>query len=243
MESICRDRESIVFEMQSLNGLFYVMDRPLRATQRRFETHGGIVESRQRCHFDRVAETGSGIQHEGLHRPSTGESMPTTVSVASVQRTPSLEGQTVRVQGWVRTRRDSKAGLSFVNLSDGSCQATLQLVVPSTLANYASEVLRLTAGCSIEAEGTLVKGQGKTPTLELQASSLKVHGFVDDPDTYPIQPKPHTYEYLREVAHLRPRTNTFGAVGRIRHCRASSSGCTRRSSRPATARVRARCSA
>ncbi|MFZ4721561.1 MAG: asparagine--tRNA ligase [Phycisphaerales bacterium] len=144
--------------------------------------------------------------------------MPTTVSVAAIQRTPNLEGQVVRVQGWVRTRRDSKAGLSFVNLSDGSCQGALQLVVPNTLANYASEVMRLTAGCSIEAEGTLVKGQGKVPTLELQATSLHVHGFVDDPDTYPIQPKAHTYEYLREVAHLRPRTNTFGAVGRIRHC-------------------------
>jgi asparaginyl-tRNA synthetase len=144
--------------------------------------------------------------------------MPTTVSVASIQRTPNLEGQSVRVQGWVRTRRDSKAGVSFVNLSDGSCQGTLQLVVPNTLANYATEVTRLTAGCSVEAEGTLVMGQGKTPTLELQASSLHVHGFVEDPDTYPIQPKAHTYEYLREVAHLRPRTNTFGAVGRIRHC-------------------------
>ena len=144
--------------------------------------------------------------------------MSKTVSVASIQRTPTLEGHTVRVQGWVRTRRDSKAGLSFVNLSDGSCQGTLQLVVPNTLANYGSEVMRLTAGCSIEAEGTLVKGQGKTPTLELQATALHVHGFVDDPDTYPIQPKAHTYEYLREVAHLRPRTNTFGAVGRIRHC-------------------------
>jgi asparaginyl-tRNA synthetase len=144
--------------------------------------------------------------------------MPTTVSVAAIQRTPNLEGQVVRVQGWVRTRRDSKAGLSFVNLSDGSCQGALQLVVPNTLANYASEVMRLTAGCSIEAEGTLVKGQGKVPTLELQATALHVHGFVDDPDTYPIQPKAHTYEYLREVAHLRPRTNTFGAVGRIRHC-------------------------
>jgi asparaginyl-tRNA synthetase len=144
--------------------------------------------------------------------------MPSTVSVASVLRTPTLEGQTVRVQGWVRTRRDSKAGLSFVNLSDGTCQAALQLVVPNTLSNYASEVTKLTAGCSIEAEGTLVKGQGKTPTLELQTTHLHVHGFVDDPDTYPIQPKAHTYEYLREVAHLRPRTNTFGAVGRIRHC-------------------------
>ena len=139
--------------------------------------------------------------------------MANPLSVAKITQHPDKhEGATVRVQGWVRTRRDSKAGVSFVNLSDGTCQATLQLVVPNTLANYTEQVMKLTAGCSIEAEGTLVKGQGKTQALELQATSLKVHGFVDDPDTYPIQPKAHTYEYLREVAHLRPRTNTFGAL-------------------------------
>ena len=93
----------------------------------------------------------------------------------------------------------------------------LQVVAPAALANYTNEIMKLTAGCSIEVEGKLVMGQGKTPTLEMQAESIRVHGFVDDPDTYPIQPKAHTYEYLREVAHLRPRTNTFGAVGRIRH--------------------------
>ena len=145
--------------------------------------------------------------------------MSAATSIAHILKKPeSYEGTTARVQGWVRTRRDSKAGVSFVNVSDGSCQAALQVVVPNTLANYASEVLRLTAGCSVEAEGRLVMGQGKTPTLELQAERLKVHGFVEDPDTYPIQPKAHTYEYLRDVAHLRPRTNTFGALGRIRHC-------------------------
>jgi asparaginyl-tRNA synthetase len=146
--------------------------------------------------------------------------MPQTLSIDSIVRAPAThDGGQARVQGWVRTRRDSKAGVSFVNLSDGSCQAALQLVVPNSLANYA-EVQRLTAGCSVEAEGTLVKGQGKTQALEMQVSSLRVHGFVDDPDTYPIQPKAHSYEYLREVAHLRPRTNTFGALGRIRHCMA-----------------------
>jgi len=149
--------------------------------------------------------------------------MPTTLSVAAINKNPQTHENTlVSVRGWVRTRRDSKAGLSFVNLSDGSCQAALQLVVPNTLANYADEVMRLTTGCSIEAEGTLVRGQGKSQSLELQTTHLKVHGFVDDPDTYPIQPKAHTYEYLREVAHLRPRTNTFGALGRIRHCLAMS---------------------
>jgi asparaginyl-tRNA synthetase len=144
--------------------------------------------------------------------------MAQPISIAKVLQQPeTVEGTTATIRGWVRTRRDSKAGVSFVNVSDGSCQATLQVVAPSSLANYASDVLRLTAGCSVEATGTLVKGQGKSQTLELQADRMHVHGFVDDPDTYPIQPKAHSYEYLREVAHLRPRTNTFGALGRIRH--------------------------
>ncbi len=141
--------------------------------------------------------------------------------VSEIRRT-SFEPPAGRVvvRGWVRTRRDSKAGISFVNLSDGSCFDSLQLVVPSALDNYQAEVLRLTAGCAVEAAGTLVQGQGKTPALELQVEALKVHGWVDDPDTYPIQPKAHTYEYLREVAHLRPRTNSFGALGRVRHAMA-----------------------
>lgn len=126
-----------------------------------------------------------------------------------------LQGQVV-VRGWVRTRRDSKAGLSFVQLSDGSCHATLQLVIPSLLANYESQVLRLTPGCSLEAEGHLVASQGKGQSVEVAVSSLRVIGWVDDPDTYPIQPKPHSFEFLREVAHLRPRTQTFGAMLRVR---------------------------
>ena len=145
--------------------------------------------------------------------------MPAATAILNILKDPKThEGKAARVQGWVRTRRDSKAGVSFVNLSDGSCQGTLQLVVPSGLANYAEQVLRLTAGCSIEAEGQLVMGQGKVPALEMQVATLKVHGFVDDPDTYPISPKRHSFEYLREVAHLRVRTNTFGAVARVRHC-------------------------
>ena len=123
----------------------------------------------------------------------------------------------VEVRGWVRTRRDSKAGLSFVNVSDGSCFDTIQIVAPNTLANYDTEVARLTAGCAIVAEGELVASQGKGQSFELQASRLEVVGWVDDPETYPIQPKAHSPEFLREVAHLRPRTNLFGAVSRVRH--------------------------
>ncbi|MCZ7648292.1 MAG: asparagine--tRNA ligase [Planctomycetota bacterium] len=126
-------------------------------------------------------------------------------------------GETVTVRGWVRTRRDSKAGLSFVQLHDGSCFAPLQVVAPKELPNYASEVAKLTAGCAIEAEGRLVPSEGKGQTVEVQASRVNVVGWVDDPDHYPMQPKRHTLEYLREVAHLRSRSNTIGAVTRVRH--------------------------
>jgi len=123
----------------------------------------------------------------------------------------------VTVKGWVRTRRDSKAGISFVHLSDGSAFHPLQVVAPSALPNYADEVLKITSGCAVEATGTIVPSPAKGQPFEMQASTIKVIGWVDDPDTYPIQPKRHTMEYLREVAHLRPRTNVIGAVTRMRH--------------------------
>ncbi len=126
-------------------------------------------------------------------------------------------GSAVTVRGWVRTRRDSKAGLSFVTVSDGSCFDPIQVVANNDLPNYAEEIARLTAGCSVVASGTLVASQGKGQGFEIQASAIEVLGWVDDPETYPIQPKPHSLEFLREVAHLRPRTNLFGAVTRVRH--------------------------
>ncbi len=122
------------------------------------------------------------------------------------------------VKGWVRTRRDSKAGLSFIHVNDGSCFDNFQIVAPADLPNYESEVQKLTTGCAIEATGTLVESQGQGQAVEMQASELKVVGWVDDPDTYPISAKRHTFEYLREQAHLRVRTNTFGAVTRVRDC-------------------------
>ena len=121
------------------------------------------------------------------------------------------------LKGWVRTRRDSKAGISFVNVSDGSCFHPVQVVAPNTLSNYADEVLRLTAGCAVEATGTIVPSPAKGQPFEMQATAIKVVGWVEDPDSYPIQPKPHTLEFLREVSHLRPRTNVIGAVTRVRH--------------------------
>ena len=142
------------------------------------------------------------------------------MAVVSVQQALAgkvAAGSEVTVRGWVRTRRDSKAGLSFVNVSDGSCFAPIQVVAPATLENYETEIKRLTASCSVIATGTLVASQGQGQSFEIQASSIEVVGWVEDPETYPIQPKAHSLEFLREVAHLRPRTNLFGAVTRIRH--------------------------
>jgi asparaginyl-tRNA synthetase len=127
-------------------------------------------------------------------------------------------GESVTVKGWVRTRRDSKGGFSFVAINDGSCFDSIQIVAPGTLGNYASEVMHLTSGCSVIATGKLVKSQGKGQAFEIQAEEIRVVGWVENPDHYPVSPKQHTFEYLREVAHLRARTNTFGAITRVRNC-------------------------
>jgi asparaginyl-tRNA synthetase len=140
--------------------------------------------------------------------------------IADILNGAVAPGTAVTVKGWIRTRRDSKAGLSFVHLNDGSCFDSIQVVVPSALENYEADVLKLTAGCSAEIDGALVPSEGKGQAFEIKAASVRVVGWVEDPDTYPISPKRHTYEYLREVAHLRPRTNTFGAVARVRHAMA-----------------------
>ncbi len=124
----------------------------------------------------------------------------------------------VLLKGWIRTRRDSKAGLSFLHLHDGTCFDPVQVVVQSDLSNYETDVQRLTSGCSVEVIGMIAESQGKGQSVEIHAESVVVAGFVEDPDTYPVPAKRHTFEYLREVAHLRPRTNTFSAVARVRHC-------------------------
>ncbi|MCC5786034.1 MAG: asparagine--tRNA ligase [Phycisphaerales bacterium] len=128
-------------------------------------------------------------------------------------------GTKVTVKGWVRTRRDSKAdgGLSFVAVHDGSCFEPIQVVARADLPNYAAEIAKLNTGCSVEVEGELVESQGKGQSVEIAADAVRVVGWVDDPDSYPVQNKRHTFEFLREVAHLRTRTNTFGAVARVRH--------------------------
>ncbi len=140
-----------------------------------------------------------------------------TFSVKQILDGKAPAGQPVTVKGWVRTRRDSKAGISFIALSDGSCFNPIQIVAPGSLDNYAKEISHLTAGCAVEATGLIVPSPAKGQAFEMQADAVKVVGWVDDPDAYPIQPKPHTMEYLREVAHLRPRTNVIGAATRVRH--------------------------
>jgi len=135
-------------------------------------------------------------------------------------RAPKDEPVTLR--GWVRTRRDSKAGISFVHVTDGSCFNPVQAVVPSALGNYAEDVLHLTAGCAVEVTGVVVPSPAKGQPFEVQASAVTVIGWVEDADSYPIQPKAHTLEFLRDVAHLRPRTNVIGAVTRVRDCVAHS---------------------
>ena len=125
-------------------------------------------------------------------------------------------GSEVTLMGWVRTRRDSKGGFSFLEINDGSTIKNIQVVVTSSLPNYADEILRLTAGCSVMVTGTVVESPGKGQNLELQAKQVQVLGWAD-PETYPLQKKRHSFEYLRTIAHLRSRTNTFGAVARIRN--------------------------
>ncbi|WP_294912467.1 asparagine--tRNA ligase [uncultured Gilliamella sp.] len=126
-------------------------------------------------------------------------------------------GSTISVQGWVRTRRDSKAGISFLAVYDGSCFDPIQAVIEKELPNYEQDILRLTAGCSVKVTGKVVESPGQGQKYELQATQVEVYGFVDDPETYPMAAKRHSIEYLREVAHLRARTNIVGAITRVRH--------------------------
>ena len=126
-------------------------------------------------------------------------------------------GDKVTLAGWIRTRRDSKAGFSFLAINDGSGFDNVQVIAPNSLNNYENEVLKLTTGCSVVVDGTLKASEGQGQAYEVLADKVFVTGFVEDPDTYPMSAKRHSVEYLREYAHLRPRTNLMGAVMRIRN--------------------------
>lgn len=122
-------------------------------------------------------------------------------------------GKDIHVNGWVRTRRDSK-GFSFLEINDGSTLANLQVIAPDTLPSYEQEIMKITTGSSITVEGNIKESLGKEQRFELQAAKIEVLGLT--PADYPLQKKRHSFEYLREIAHLRPRTNSIGAVARVR---------------------------
>lgn len=138
------------------------------------------------------------------------------MSVALARKAESV-GRQVTLQGWVRTRRDSKGGFSFIELNDGSCMGNVQVIADGSLSNYESEVSKLSVGSSVTITGLVKQSPAKGQATEVQAQSVVVHGGAD-PTTYPMQKKGHTMEFLRTQAHLRPRTNTFGAVTRVRNC-------------------------
>ena len=125
-------------------------------------------------------------------------------------------GSEVTVHGWVRSKRESKAGFCFIAIHDGSCFDTLQIIAPNTLDNYESEISNITTGCSLAITGRLSASKGGGQLVEIQAKSIAVVGWVEDPQNYPIAKKRHSFEYLRTQAHLRPRTNTFSAITRVR---------------------------
>jgi asparaginyl-tRNA synthetase len=145
------------------------------------------------------------------------DTTPPRIPVKSVLAHHVPIGATIAVEGWVRSRRSSKGGFSFVHVNDGSCFDSLQVVAPDALPNYADAVLELGTGCSVRVRGRVAESHGQHQDRELHADAIEVLGWIDDPETYPIAKKRHTFEYLRTVAHLRPRTNTFGAITRIRN--------------------------
>src|SRR5271166_1829414 len=138
------------------------------------------------------------------------------LSVAQA-RHPDSVGMEILLQGWIRTRRDSKGGFSFLELNDGSSFGNVQVIAEANLPNYESEVKKLNAGSSVTVEGLVRASPAQGQPTEVQAQRIVVHGGAD-PETYPLQKKRHSYEFLRTLAHLRPRANTFGAVARVRNC-------------------------
>ncbi len=138
------------------------------------------------------------------------------ISVAEARK-PEAAGKQVQLHGWIRTRRDSKGGFSFLEVNDGSCFGNLQVVADGNLPNYEEEIKKLTVGSSVTITGEIKESPAKGQSTEMQAASVSVDGWADA-TSYPLQKKGHTMEFLRTIAHLRPRSNTFGAVTRLRNC-------------------------
>ena len=138
------------------------------------------------------------------------------ISVARARQVDAI-GKQVVLQGWLRTRRDSKGGFSFLELNDGSCMGNVQVVAPAALSNYEKEIKHLPVGASVTIVGEVKASPAKGQPTEVHAETVTVDGWAD-PEKYPLQKKGHSMEFLRTIAHLRPRTNTFGAVMRVRNC-------------------------
>ncbi|WWO97034.1 MAG: asparagine--tRNA ligase [Candidatus Dasytiphilus stammeri] len=123
----------------------------------------------------------------------------------------------ITLTGWVRTRRSSSAGISFLTINDGSCLNSVQVIAYKSLINYQKEILHLSTGCSVIVIGKLVMSPGKGQFFEIVSETIKILGWIKNPNTYPISAKKHSLEYLRKITHLRPRTTLLGAITRIRH--------------------------
>lgn len=156
---------------------------------------------------------GNPAKQEGTYTVSTEirEAVPLRVQEALQA---DCVGKQVRVAGWVRTKRPSKAGITFLEINDGSSLRNLQVVAPETLSNYSTDVAQLSTGASVVVQGEMVESPAQGQPTELHAESLEVLGFAPD---YPLAKKRHSFEYLRTIGHLRPRTNTFGAIARVRN--------------------------
>ena len=135
--------------------------------------------------------------------------------VAQILKTGEA-GTTVDLRGWVRTKRESKQDFAFLEINDGSCMKNVQVVVDGKLPGYGSLIKQIHTGASVAVLGEIKESLGKGQRVEVHATSLTVLGTAD-PATYPLQKKGHSFEFLREKGHLRPRTNTFGAIARVRN--------------------------
>ena len=133
--------------------------------------------------------------------------------IKDVLVTEPLE-QALEIRGWLRTRRDAR-NFSFLEINDGSCLANLQVIASPDLENYMETVLKLHTGCSLRVLGILRESPAKGQAVELHAEKIEIYGLAD-PESYPLQKKRHSFEFLRNIAHLRPRTNSLGAIARIR---------------------------
>ncbi|QCI24995.1 asparagine--tRNA ligase [Buchnera aphidicola (Rhopalosiphum padi)] len=140
-----------------------------------------------------------------------------TISISEIYKDDIIVNTSITVSGWVRSRRSSKSGLSFITIYDGSCFDCIQVVANNTLSNYHKDILHLTIGCSVTITGILILSIGKKQKYEIKAKRLQVLGWIQNPDTYPMSAKKHSLEHLREVAHLRSRTNLIGVIVRIRN--------------------------